>query len=210
MFYLRFLALGLAANVLPAAAGVTDLWGHRHQAQGPIPLAGDCQVKPTNVKTNDLAVTPNDILRANRDGFFFENPETDCKYASQPYIYKSHLTLETDFPGTLFKVMHKDAHVQVVGHHPLAGIYHDTMHFFVNALRRLAVTQSEHQDLFRVKLIGIHGGCNEEWSVQEIQFFSRTNTGKLQSRDLFTNPLPPFLPPHPLKNGTKTEASHRS
>ena len=178
MLYLRFLTLGLAAKVLPAAAGVADLGSHRHQAQELISAAGDCQATTTNAKTNAFAVTPDDIIQANRDGFFFENPEVDCKYASQPYIYKSLLTLETDFPGTFFRVVHKDAHVQVIGHHPLAGIYHDALHFFVNALRRLALTISEHQDVFHVKLIGIHGGCNEEWSVQEIGFRATTNSGK--------------------------------
>ena len=200
MFYLRFLVLGLAAEVLPAAAGVADLWGHRHQAQEPISTVGDCQGTTANAKTNDFAVTPDDIANANRDGFFFENPETDCKYVSQPYIYKAFKTLETDL-SRLFTLINKDVHFQIVGHHPGAGIYHDLMHFYVNALRRVSITASEHPDAFRVNPMGIHGGCDEEWSVQEMNFRGTANSGKRQIS------LPLYQYPSPLSS---TSASSRT
>ena len=149
MLYSRFLTLGLAIGVLPAAARVADLWGYRYQDQKPVSAVQSCQKTATSVKTNDYAVTPDDLAQANRDGFFFENPETDCKYVSQPYIYKAFKTLETDL-SRLFTLINKDVHFQIVGHHPGAGIYHDLMHFYVNALRRVSITASEHPDAFRV------------------------------------------------------------
>ena len=201
MFYLHFVALALAVEILPAAGGVPDIWGHRHQAQGPISAVGDCQATTTNAKTNDFAVTPDDIARANRDGFFFENPETDCKYVSQPYIYKAFKTLETDL-SRLFTLIYKDVDFQVVGHHAIAGRYHDLMHFYVNALRRVAVAGSEHLDAFRVNPMGIHGGCDEEWSVQEMNFKGLSNSGKRQVS--FTSLLIPFFILSPTSHSRRT------
>ncbi len=173
----RFLP-ALVAYVLPAIAAVTDFIGNAHQAQ--IPLPRDCQAAATVADSKDYAVTPEDIIRANRDGFFFENPETDCKYVSQPYIYKAFKTLETDL-SRLFTLINKDVHFTIVGHHPGAGVYHDLMHFYVNALRRVSITASEHPDAFRVNPMGIHGGCNEEWSVQEMNFKGQANSGMYET-----------------------------
>ena len=166
--------LALVVYALPAIAAVTDFIGSARQAL--IPAPAECQAADTMTNPKDYAVTPEDIVRANRDGFFFENPETDCKYVSQPYIYKAFKTLETDL-SRLFTLINKDVYFTVVGNHPIAGIYHDLMHFYVNALRRVAVAGSEHLDAFRVKPVGIHGGCNEEWSVQEMNFRGLTNSG---------------------------------
>ena len=176
MIVLRVFLLGLALCVLPGNAGVTDLWETSHQVQ--LPDSRDCHGAFKEANSNDYAVTPEDIVQANRDGFFFENPETDCKYVSQPYIYKAFKTLETDL-SRLFTLINKDVHFQIVGHHPGAGTYHDLMHFYVNALRRVSITASEHPDAFRVNPMGIHGGCNEEWSVQEMNFKGQANSGKL-------------------------------
>ena len=117
-----------------------------------------------------------DVEAAERDGFYFENPETDCKYVSQPFVYKAFKTLETDMTR-LFTLIHKDVHFTIVGNHPGAGVYHDLMHFYVNALRRVALVGSEHPDKFRVIPKGIHGGCNQEWSVQEMNFQGLSNSG---------------------------------
>lgn len=117
-----------------------------------------------------------DVEEAERDGFYFENPETDCKYVSQPFIYKAFKTLEVDM-SRLFTLIHRDVHFTIVGSHPGAGIYHDLMHFYVNALRRVAIVGSEHGDKFRVIPKGIHGGCNQEWSVQEMNFQGLSNSG---------------------------------
>ncbi|KAH8799342.1 hypothetical protein F5884DRAFT_869180 [Xylogone sp. PMI_703] len=117
-----------------------------------------------------------DVEAAEHDGFYFENPETDCKYVSQPFIYKAFKTLETDM-SRLFTLIYKDVHFTIVGNHPGAGVYHDLMHFYVNALRRVAIVGSEHPDKFRVIPKAIHGGCNQEWSVQEMNFQGLSNSG---------------------------------
>ena len=210
MFYLRLLTLGLACKVLTVAAGVKDLWGQRHQAQEPVSAAVDCQATATatNAKTNDFAVTPDDIVRANEDGFFFENPSLDCKYASQPSIYSGMKTAEKSLSAYV-ALINKDVQVQVMGHHPLAGIYHDRTHFFVNALYRLSMTFK--REGFRVNPIGIHGGCDEEWSVQEINFKGQDISGKRQIKSSSQCSLS-VLSLHPalLKKDSKTETSHTS
>lgn len=210
MFLSHLLTLGLACKVLTVAAGVKDLWGQRHQAQEPVSAAGDCQatVTATNAKTNAFAVTPDDIVQANRDGFYFENPETDCKFVSQPQIYKGMKTAEESL-SKYVALIHKDVHVQVMGHHPLAGIYRDRAHFFVDALYRLAMTFK--RESFRVIPIGIHGGCDDEWSVQEVNFQVEDNSGKRQIKLSFQCPLFALsLHPALLENDSKTETSHPS
>ena len=112
-----------------------------------------------------------------RGGFEFENPSTNCKYASQPHIWDSFKTLEKDM-SKLFTLIHKDVSFTIVGHHPGAGHYHDLLHFFVNALRRVSVCFSDHPERFRIHPQAIHGGCNSDWSVQEIQFLGQMNSGK--------------------------------
>ncbi|CAG8919102.1 unnamed protein product [Penicillium salamii] len=111
-----------------------------------------------------------------REGFQFENPSTDCKYVSQMYIWDSFKVLEKDMMK-LFTLIHKDVDFTVVGHHPVAGHYHDLLHFYVNALRRVSVVFLDHADLFEIHPQGIYGGCNAEWSVQEIQFKGVMNSG---------------------------------
>ncbi|KAL4991142.1 hypothetical protein BDW68DRAFT_174288 [Aspergillus falconensis] len=111
-----------------------------------------------------------------REGFRFENPSPDCKYVSQMYIYDVFKVLEKDM-GKLFTYVHKDVDFHVMGHHPVAGHYHDLLHFYVNALRRVSVCFSEHAEKFEVHPQAIHGGCNSRWSVQEIQFKGLLNTG---------------------------------
>lgn len=70
------------------------------------------------------------------DGFYFENPSLNCTYASQPYIYKAFSNLDRDVES-LVGLIHPNVSFTVVGHHPLAGRYHDLKHFYINALYRL-------------------------------------------------------------------------
>lgn len=118
-----------------------------------------------------------DPLPKNREGFQFENPSTDCKYVSQMHIWDSFKDLEKDM-NKLFTLIHKDVKFTVVGHHPIAGRYHDLLHFYVNALRRVSVLFFDHADLFEIHPQAIFGGCNAEWSVQEIQFKGVMNSGE--------------------------------
>ena len=139
-------------------------------------FAYDLSHETNDGKQRPLTQVHPDIDFANREGFFFENPELDCKFAAQPFIFKAFKTLETDM-SRLFTLIHRDVHFTIVGNHPGAGIYHDLMHFYVNALRRVALVGSEHPDKFRVIPKAIHGGCDWEWSVQEMNFQGLSNSG---------------------------------
>nr|ASK38714.1 ketosteroid isomerase-like protein [Paecilomyces divaricatus] len=111
-----------------------------------------------------------------RDGFKFENPSTQCKYMSQPDLWDNFKSLEKDM-SKIFTMIHKDVDFTIVGHHPGAGHYTDLLHFYTNALRRYSVCFSQYPEYFRIYPQAIHGGCNSEWSVQEILFLGRTNHG---------------------------------
>ena len=129
-----------------------------------------------------------DPIPHDREGFQFENPSTNCKYVSQMYIWDSFKVLEKDM-AKLFTLINKDVQFTVVGHHPIAGRYHDLLHFYVNALRRVSMLFSDHADLFEIHPQGIYGGCNAEWSVEEIQFKGVMNSGEqdiLRPRSLLT------------------------
>lgn len=112
-----------------------------------------------------------------REGFKFENPSTDCKYVSQMHIWDSFKDLEKDM-NKLFTLIHKNVSFTVVGHHPIAGHYNDLLHFYVNALRRVSVMFYDHADKFEIHPQAIHGGCNQRWSVQEVNFKGMMNSGK--------------------------------
>jgi hypothetical protein len=86
----------------------------------------------------------------------------------------------------LFTLIHKNVSFTVVGHHPIAGRYHDLMHFYVNALRRVSMLFIDHADLFEIHPQGIYGGCNAEWSVEEIQFKGVMNSGEQGDLPIFS------------------------
>ncbi|KAJ5146267.1 uncharacterized protein N7515_000831 [Penicillium bovifimosum] len=128
-------------------------------------------------KCNGTGVVDDPIGRDHhREGFKFENPSKDCKYVTQMYIWDSFKHLEKDM-SKLFTLIHKDVSFTVVGNHPIAGHYNDLMHFYVNALRRVSMLFIDHANLFEVHPQGIFGGCNAEWSVQEVQFKGVMNSG---------------------------------
>ncbi|KAJ5586372.1 hypothetical protein N7450_006159 [Penicillium hetheringtonii] len=66
----------------------------------------------------------------------------------------------------------------LVGHHAIAGQYHDLLHFYVNALRRVSMLFMDHADKFEIHPMAIHGGCNSEWSVGEINSKGVMNSGE--------------------------------
>ncbi|KAH7559091.1 hypothetical protein J3E72DRAFT_379459 [Bipolaris maydis] len=112
------------------------------------------------------------------DGFYFGNPSTDCKHSSQPYIYQQYTRFTDDYTY-LSTMLAPDVDFTVVGHHALSGHYHDFKHFYVNAFYRLGSCITEvYPELFKLTLLTIHGGCNEEWSVQEIRGQGRANNGR--------------------------------
>lgn len=93
------------------------------------------------------------------------------------HIWDSFKDLEKDM-NKLFTLIHKNVSFTVVGHHPIAGHYNDLLHFYVNALRRVSVMFYDHADKFEIHPQAIHGGCNQRWSVQEVNFKGMMNSGK--------------------------------
>jgi hypothetical protein len=109
-------------------------------------------------------------------GFKFENPLTNCKYVSQPYIYDNFMEFQTNL-GQMFTLAHKDVDFTIVGYQPVAGHYDNVIRLFVNAIRRVSGCLTDHMDKFGVHILGIHGACDSDWSVQEVQFTGVMNPG---------------------------------
>lgn len=127
----------------------------------------------THARQESSADAPN----PNDDGFYFEDPRTNCTYTSQPYIYDAYLHLAKNM-FRLFDKIHPQVDFTIMGHHPVSGHYHDLRHVYVNAFWRLIQCFLRvYPEEFDVKLLHIHGGCDVPWSVQEVRFKGRTNNG---------------------------------
>ncbi|KAJ5958341.1 uncharacterized protein N7479_005491 [Penicillium vulpinum] len=179
MLLSQYISYALLAFLLPSATfgrSILSIFGDN--TQSPL-LKSGCDdgtgIVDPDGKCNGTGVV-DDPIPHDREGFKFENPSTDCKYASQPHIWDSFKHLEKDM-SKLFTLIHKNVSFTVVGHHPIAGRYHDLMHFYVNALRRVSMLFFDHADLFEIHPRGIYGGCNAEWSVEEVQFKGVMNSG---------------------------------
>jgi ketosteroid isomerase-like protein len=109
-----------------------------------------------------------------RDGFKFENPSIDCKYTSQPRMYDilNHFAQDTSF---FFTMVHENVDWTIIGHHPLAGHYPTSKLFFVNTLWRLRAAFDPSR--FYLRVIALHGGCNSNWAVQELDYHGYTVGG---------------------------------
>ena len=114
------------------------------------------------------------LATAQRDGFQFENPSVNCKYTSQPRIYDilSHFARDTSF---FFTMVHENVDWTIIGHHPLAGHYSTSMLFFVNTLWRLRAAFDPSR--FYLRVVAIHGGCNSNWVVPELDYHGYTKGG---------------------------------
>lgn len=130
-----------------------------------------------SVDVNPIILHESQAVNPNDDGFYFENPETNCKYTSQPYIYDSYKHLAQN----MFKLLEKiqpNVYFTIVGHHPVSGHYRDLKHVWINAFWRLTnCFLAVYPEEFEVTLLHIHGGCDQQWSVQEVLFHGRANNG---------------------------------
>ncbi|KAL9618739.1 MAG: hypothetical protein Q9160_006618 [Pyrenula sp. 1 TL-2023] len=93
--------------------------------------------------------------------------EDDCKYASRDRITTLFTALaKKDYP-TFFAAVVDNVNWTIQGTHPLSGQYDNKTTFVINTIARLARIQSNtapnNMDTFNIV-----GGCNEEWSSQEI------------------------------------------
>jgi hypothetical protein len=91
-----------------------------------IPIPEEKAAKAAPEPTWRISAAPN---------FEFENPRTDCKYASQPFIYEMFNGVREDMSKLLGRAA-PNIHLQIRGHHPFAGHYYDPRIAFVNSLWR--------------------------------------------------------------------------
>ncbi|RDW56973.1 hypothetical protein BP5796_13040 [Coleophoma crateriformis] len=127
-----------------------------------IPVVWDA--KSTSIDTEPLEKRP----------FDFENPETNCKYVSQPWIFDVFQNIATDMEG-VFKYAADDITFRIMGHHPFAGHYDNAMVAYANSLWRLNNCLQDRK--VDAKIWGIHGGCDQAWTVMEFYFNATTNRG---------------------------------
>lgn len=66
------------------------------------------------------------------EGFHFDNPSTNCKYASQPYIYSEYKGwLEDNILITSMLTL--EVAFTIVGYHPVSGYSHGFKHLYDTA-----------------------------------------------------------------------------
>jgi hypothetical protein len=180
MIVLQYLIAALTINWVPTTLGSVISEGLQKSLPLEDPRCGGTGLADPDGNCNGDGVIRDPSPRE-REGFRFENPSTNCEYVSQMHIWDSFKDLEKDM-SKLFTLINKDVSFTVVGHHPIAGHYHDLLHFFVNALRRVSVLFLDHADKFEIHPQAIHGGCNSRWSVQEINFKGIMNSGKITQK----------------------------
>ena len=93
---------------------------------------------------------------------------TSCTYASRAHISQAFGDLVKGNYSAFFSNVVDDVDWNVQGTHPLAGRYTNKTVFFVNAVARLAEVQNLILPEY-ITLLNVVGGCDEEWSVQELR-----------------------------------------
>nr|A0A348HAX8.1 RecName: Full=Dimerizing cyclase phiC; AltName: Full=Phomoidride biosynthesis cluster protein C; Flags: Precursor [fungal sp. ATCC 74256]BBG28500.1 putative hypothetical protein [fungal sp. ATCC 74256] len=104
----------------------------------------------------------------------FDNPRTDCKYVSQPWIADIFKNIANDF-ADVFKYVAPDVTFRIMGHHPFAGAYSNPKIAYINSLHRLNNCLKDNE--VDSKLWAIHGGCDSEWTIMELYFNATTKRG---------------------------------
>ena len=100
-----------------------------------------------------------------------------CKYASKDRINYLFTALATkDYP-TFFDAVVDNVNWTVEGTHPLSGTYYNKTTFVINTIARLARIQNNSAPN-GMNTFNIVGGCNEEWSSQEISSHQVMLNGK--------------------------------
>jgi hypothetical protein len=107
-----------------------------------------------------------------------------CAYASVNHINTvfGYFT-EGNYPG-FFRYVVDDVDWDIQGTHPLAGHYMNKTIFAMNTIVRLAKVQ-DYSAPHSTTLQNIVGGCDEPWSVQELQVIATFKNG-------IPIPLPPY------------------
>ncbi|KAM0803136.1 hypothetical protein BDR22DRAFT_841714 [Usnea florida] len=104
----------------------------------------------------------------------------NCKYASRCHIVNLFNALVAGDARTFYANVVEDVDWNVQGSHPLAGIYNNKTIFLINAVARIAKIQDASKP-HSMELTNIVGGCDEEWSAQEIHVRAVMNNGNIRS-----------------------------
>ena len=108
---------------------------------------------------------------------------TNCTYLSRAHINQVFSGLTQGNFSAFFSNVADDVDWNVQGTHPLAGRYPNKTLFVVNAVDRLA--QSQNLDFpDTITLVNVIGGCDEEWSVEELREQAVLKNGRFSSFDL--------------------------
>lgn len=109
--------------------------------------------------------------------------DTSCTYAPREHIQSLFTELTSGNSTVFYDQVVDDVDWNVQGTHPLAGRYHNKTVFLINAVNRIAKLQDANRP-HAAKLLNIVGGCNEEWSAQEIRVTAYMSNGMWQSSSL--------------------------
>jgi len=101
---------------------------------------------------------------------------TNCTYAPRSHIEQLFHELANGGYSTFFANVVDDVDWNVQGTHPLAGMYSNKTVFVVNTVARLGKIENATAP-HSMKILNIVGGCDEEWSAQEIWAKDVMNNG---------------------------------
>lgn len=104
------------------------------------------------------------------------SPNADCTYASHSHISSLFNSLTAGDASTFYANVVDDVDWNVQGTHPLAGRYNNKTIFLINAVNRIAKIQ-DYSKPHVMEVLNIVGGCDEEWSAQEIHVTAYMNNG---------------------------------
>lgn len=109
---------------------------------------------------------------------------TNCTYASRSHITSLFSSLTDGDAATFYANVVDDVDWNVQGTHPLAGRYHNKTIFLINAVNRIAKIQ-DYSKPHLMEVMNIVGGCDEEWSAQEIHVTAYMNNGMQDGAESF-------------------------
>lgn len=119
---------------------------------------------------------------------------TTCSYPSKDTIKSvfSHI-VSGDYPAFFTHVV-DTVDWDIQGTHPLAGRYLNKTLFAVNALARLSKIQ-DNTAPHETTLINVVGGCDEEWSMQEMVATAVFQNGTFENIHMISHIFFSFTPP---------------
>jgi hypothetical protein len=92
---------------------------------------------------------------------------TNCTYATRAHISSVFGALVAGDGATFFASVVDNVNWNVQGSQPFSGMYNNKTIFMIDGIQRFSKIQDSTKPHTNT-LVNIVGGCNEEWSVQEV------------------------------------------